>query len=56
MNFYCLNVDDICQVMRGMLCTDICVPTPGSYYCVCNEGSTLLEDGKTCKQNSTSDR
>ncbi|XP_043471383.1 fibrillin-1-like [Leptopilina heterotoma] len=50
------SLDDICQVMRGMLCTEICVPTPGSFYCLCNEGSTLLEDGRTCKQNSTVDR
>ncbi|KAL6257929.1 hypothetical protein P5V15_011528 [Pogonomyrmex californicus] len=45
------EVDDICQLMKGMLCSDICVPTPGSYRCECRPGFTLLEDGKTCKQN-----
>lgn len=34
-----------------MLCSDICVPTPGSYYCKCRDGFTLLDDGKTCSQD-----
>ncbi|XP_076236207.1 uncharacterized protein LOC143180395 [Calliopsis andreniformis] len=49
-------LDDICQLMKGLLCSDICVPTPGSYYCKCREGFTLLEDGKTCTQNQPTDR
>ncbi|XP_032679008.1 fibrillin-1-like isoform X2 [Odontomachus brunneus] len=47
------ELDDICQLMKGMLCSDICVPTPGSYYCKCHDGFTLLEDGKTCSQDPT---
>lgn len=50
------ELDDICQLMKGMLCSDICVPTPGSYYCKCRDGFTLLEDGKTCRQNLPIDR
>lgn len=42
--------------MKGLLCSDICVPTPGSYYCKCREGFTLLEDGKTCRQDLPTDR
>ncbi|XP_033310494.1 fibrillin-1-like isoform X1 [Bombus bifarius] len=49
-------LDDICQLMKGLLCSDICVPTPGSYYCKCYEGFTLLEDGKTCSQDLPTDR
>ncbi|XP_014488735.1 PREDICTED: fibrillin-1-like [Dinoponera quadriceps] len=47
------ELDDICQLMKGILCSDICVPTPGSYYCKCRDGFTLLEDGKTCSQDPT---
>ncbi|EFN68423.1 Fibrillin-2 [Camponotus floridanus] len=50
------ELDDICRLMKGMLCSDICVPTPGSYYCKCRDGFTLLEDGKTCKQDLPTDR
>ncbi|KYN31855.1 Fibrillin-3 [Trachymyrmex septentrionalis] len=50
------ELDDICQLMKGMLCTDICVPTPGSYRCECRDGFTLLEDGKTCRQDQPVDR
>ncbi|XP_047357054.1 fibrillin-1-like isoform X1 [Vespa velutina] len=49
-------LDDICQLMKGLLCTDICIPTPGSYYCACREGFTLLEDEKTCRQDLLTDR
>ncbi|XP_011707681.1 PREDICTED: fibrillin-1-like isoform X2 [Wasmannia auropunctata] len=44
------ELDDICQLMKGKLCSDICVPTQGSYRCECRDGFTLLQDGKTCKQ------
>ncbi|KAL6430493.1 hypothetical protein ACFW04_007830 [Cataglyphis niger] len=50
------ELDDICRLMKGMLCTDICVPTPGSYYCKCRDGFTLLEDGKTCRKDLPTDR
>ncbi|XP_076668059.1 uncharacterized protein LOC143368830 isoform X1 [Andrena cerasifolii] len=49
-------LDDICQLMKGLLCSDICVPTPGSYYCKCREGFVLQQDGKTCTQDLPSDR
>lgn len=42
--------------MKGLLCSDICVPTVGSYYCKCREGFSLLEDGKTCRQDLPIDR
>ena len=42
--------------MKGLLCSDICIPTPGSYYCKCREGFSLLEDGKTCRQDLPIDR
>ncbi|XP_058853711.1 cartilage matrix protein-like [Acipenser ruthenus] len=29
-------------------CEQICVSTPGSYKCACNDSFTLQEDGKTC--------
>ncbi|XP_066599204.1 fibrillin-2-like [Prorops nasuta] len=45
-------IDDICQLMKGLLCADICIPTQGSYHCACREGFELLEDGKTCRQKS----
>ncbi|XP_015599681.1 fibrillin-2 isoform X1 [Cephus cinctus] len=48
--------DDICQLMKGMLCSDICIPTVGSFTCACREGFTLLEDGKTCRQDIPVDR
>ncbi|XP_020288632.1 fibrillin-3-like isoform X2 [Pseudomyrmex gracilis] len=50
------ELDDICELMKGMLCSDICVPTPSSYYCKCRDGFTLLEDGKTCRQDQPIDR
>ncbi|XP_076376095.1 uncharacterized protein LOC143259120 [Megalopta genalis] len=49
-------LDDICQIMKGMLCSDICIPTATSYYCKCREGFTLLEDQKTCRQDLPTDR
>lgn len=49
--FWFTELDDICQLMKGMLCSDICVPTPGSYYCKCRDGFTLLGDGKNCSQD-----
>ena len=29
-------------------CENICVDTPGSFYCSCKPGLELSDDGKTC--------
>ncbi|XP_048511324.1 fibrillin-1 isoform X2 [Athalia rosae] len=50
------KLDDICELMKGLLCSDICIPSPGSYKCACRKGFTLLGDGKTCRQNNPTDR
>ncbi|XP_011314655.1 fibrillin-2 [Fopius arisanus] len=42
-------LDDICKLLKGLLCSHICVPTPGSYHCACPKGYVLLEDEKTCR-------
>ena len=45
--------DNLCDLLPGQLCAQICVPTHGSYYCKCEEGFVLMEDQKTCqKENS----
>lgn len=41
--------DNLCDLLPGELCAQICVPTPGSYYCKCNKGYILMEDQKTCQ-------
>ncbi|XP_015113474.1 fibulin-2 [Diachasma alloeum] len=41
--------DDLCKMFKGLLCSHICVPTPGSYSCACPKGYVLLEDEKTCR-------
>nr|XP_006010817.1 PREDICTED: matrilin-4-like [Latimeria chalumnae] len=38
---------DMCTEMDHG-CEHICISTPGSYYCECNPGYKLNEDGKTC--------
>lgn len=43
-------VDNLCDLLPGQLCAHICVPTPGSYYCKCNDGYILMEDHKTCQK------
>lgn len=43
-------VDNLCDLLPGQLCAQVCVPTPGSYYCKCNEGYVLMEDHKTCQK------
>lgn len=48
--------EDLCAKLPGKLCSDICVPTPGSYRCMCRHGFTLSIDGKTCVQDIVTDR
>ncbi|KAK0170128.1 hypothetical protein PV328_010728 [Microctonus aethiopoides] len=50
------GLDDICELMKGLLCSDICIPTPGSYYCDCPEGKSLMEDGVTCRTDTKINR
>ncbi|XP_034936091.1 fibrillin-1-like [Chelonus insularis] len=49
-------IDDICVLLKGLLCSHICIPTPGSYYCKCPEGYVLLEDEKTCRTDGPINR
>uniref|UniRef100_H2ZUI2 Collagen and calcium binding EGF domains 1 n=1 Tax=Latimeria chalumnae TaxID=7897 RepID=H2ZUI2_LATCH len=44
---YCLDIDE-CATSNETLCDHICINTPGSYICNCEEGYFLEEDGKTC--------
>ncbi|KAL4629405.1 cartilage matrix protein-like [Arapaima gigas] len=41
------RVSDLCAT-GDHDCEQVCVSTPGSYKCACNEGFTLLEDGRSC--------
>ncbi|KAL7297960.1 hypothetical protein TKK_0008977 [Trichogramma kaykai] len=47
-------VFDLCELMGSLLCSETCVPTPGSYYCNCSTGSSLQADGRTCLPDVTS--
>jgi hypothetical protein len=38
--------------MSGLLCSQKCVPTSGSYYCQCYEGFILEGDGRSCRLNN----
>ncbi|KAG8039052.1 hypothetical protein G9C98_003359 [Cotesia typhae] len=49
-------LDDICQILKNLLCSHICVPTPTSYYCECPKGYVLLEDQKTCRTDAPINR
>lgn len=48
--------ENLCKQLPGKLCSDLCVPTPGSYRCMCRPGFTLFTDGKTCIQDAVTDR
>ncbi|KAK4307648.1 hypothetical protein Pmani_020604 [Petrolisthes manimaculis] len=48
--------EDLCARFPGKLCAHVCVPTPGSYQCHCRAGFTLSADGKTCLQDTATDR
>lgn len=41
------NVDECARVELNQ-CGHRCIDTPTSYYCECNSGYKLLEDGKAC--------
>lgn len=44
---------DECTVFGAdQLCSQICVDTPGSYRCECNQGYKLAMDGRTCYRDS----
>ena len=40
---------DINECNEGSRCDQLCINTNGSYYCSCNEGYSLKDDGKSCK-------
>ena len=40
---------DINECNEGSKCDQLCTNTNGSYYCSCNKGYRLLNDGKSCK-------
>ncbi|XP_063040801.1 cartilage matrix protein isoform X1 [Engraulis encrasicolus] len=40
-------VSDLCAT-GDHDCAQVCISVPGSFKCACNEGHTLLEDGKSC--------
>ncbi|KAK8406643.1 hypothetical protein O3P69_007314 [Scylla paramamosain] len=48
--------ENLCEQLSGKLCSDFCVPTPGSYRCMCRPGFTLSRDGKTCIQDAVNNR
>lgn len=50
----CQLVPDIneCMYDNGG-CTDDCMNTQGSYYCICSPGNTLDDDQTTCKGKRT---
>ncbi|XP_076037131.1 uncharacterized protein LOC143022668 isoform X3 [Oratosquilla oratoria] len=48
--------ENLCLLFPGQLCGHVCVPTPGSFRCQCRAGFTLTADGKTCIQDSVTDR
>ncbi|XP_029104243.1 cartilage matrix protein isoform X2 [Scleropages formosus] len=49
---FCGEVSDLCAT-GDHDCEQVCVSTPGSYKCACNEGFTLLEDGRSCSACSS---
>ena len=40
---------DINECNEGSNCDQLCTNTNGSYYCSCNEGYSLMDNGKSCK-------
>lgn len=46
---YALDIDECGIPGLGGMCSQICVNTPGSYECQCNNGYRLSSDGFTCE-------
>uniref|UniRef100_A0A8C4RN53 Collagen and calcium binding EGF domains 1 n=1 Tax=Erpetoichthys calabaricus TaxID=27687 RepID=A0A8C4RN53_ERPCA len=44
---YCIDIDE-CASKNETVCSQICINTPGSYRCECEEGYYQEDDGKTC--------
>nr|XP_033789391.1 collagen and calcium-binding EGF domain-containing protein 1 [Geotrypetes seraphini] len=44
---YCLDIDE-CISSNETLCSQICINTPGSFRCGCQDGYYLAEDKVTC--------
>ena len=40
---------DINECSDSNSCDQLCTNTDGSYYCNCNEGYSLMDDGKSCE-------
>ncbi|XP_072562099.1 cartilage matrix protein [Paramormyrops kingsleyae] len=45
-------VSDLCAT-GDHDCEQVCISVPGSYKCACNEGFTLMEDGRSCNACSS---
>ncbi|XP_030644419.1 cartilage matrix protein [Chanos chanos] len=45
-------VSDLC-VTGDHDCEQVCISTPGSFKCACNEGYTLMDDGRSCSACSS---
>ena len=46
---YTLLCVDINECNESSKCDHLCTNTNGSYYCSCNEGYSLMDNGKSCK-------
>lgn len=42
------SYSDVDECSGVNVCSDLCVNTPGSYYCSCSEGFVLDNDGQSC--------
>ena len=40
---------DIDECLSNSTCPEVCINTPGSYSCGCEEGRELSEDGSICR-------
>lgn len=53
-SLYISTDNDECSETEGMMCDHICVNTIGSFFCSCEEGYKLNDDGYTCDGMSLS--
>ena len=44
---FCSDIDECTSEKHG--CEQVCINKLGSYYCLCEDGYYLHQDGKTCK-------